>query len=638
MKITINTLILFLFGFLLNAQNTTESPFMEVQGDSLGKFSLLSTEVDVRITGVIADVTVTQKYQNNNDTPVEANYVFPGSNQSAVYGMTMIIGERRIDAEIKEKQEAVHIYEKAKSEGKTASLLEQHRPNVFQMHVANISSKSIVEVELKYTELLIPEDATYEFVYPKAVGPRYVSQKEINNGSSSANPFLSTKTNAHSIGNFDINVSIVSGIPIQEIQSKTHSIRNTFISKNEATIKVNKSLKSNNNDDVIISYRLADNQITSGLTLFEGKEENFFLYMMEPPAEIHEQDYLPREYIFIVDVSGSMKGHPLTVSKSLMASLFKDLKETDLFNVLLFAGGSEMFEESSVPATSENLNKAFEFVDKESGEGSTELLSALKKAMSTPKKHGFSRSIVISTDGFVSVERETFDFIRDNLGKSNFFAFGIGGNPNRYIIEGIARAGNGEAIVVSDNDDAELKAKKLKKYILSPVLTDITCEFKGFNTYDVVTNGIGDLLAQKPVILYGKYKGEAKGKIIVKGLSGKGKFQSELAITKEHTNSKTQALKYLWARRKLEILSDYNSLKNEEKLKSQIIDLSIKYNLLSKFTSFIAVDNEVQEAKTEKKEQKVQQFDNSGSVPEPHEWTLIIIVSTLLIFGLIKKY
>ena len=165
-------------GQPMEEANKTLSPYFFVKSDdpSVDQLPLKSTSADVKVVGVIADVIVTQVYKNEGKKPLEAIYVFPASTRAAVYGMKMTIGKRTIIAKIQERKEARRQYEEAKQQGKSASLLEQQRPNVFQMNVANILPGDVIQVELKYTELLVPTDGIYEFVYPTVVGPRYSNQ------------------------------------------------------------------------------------------------------------------------------------------------------------------------------------------------------------------------------------------------------------------------------------------------------------------------------------------------------------------------------------------------------------------------------------------------------------------------------
>jgi len=164
-----------------------EGPYFHIASDdpALDRLPLKSTRVEARVAGTVADVRVTQVYRNEGSRTIEASYVFPGSTQAAVHGMTVRIGDRVLSANIREKQRARMEYDAAKKEGRTAALLDQHRPNVFQMSVAHILPGDEVSVELRYTELLLPTDGRYRFVYPTVVGPRY-HVAEAAGGSSSS--------------------------------------------------------------------------------------------------------------------------------------------------------------------------------------------------------------------------------------------------------------------------------------------------------------------------------------------------------------------------------------------------------------------------------------------------------------------
>ena len=398
----------------------TLSPYFFVKSDDplIDQLPLKATSALVNISGVIADVTVTQVYKNEGMKAIEAIYIFPASTRAAVYGMKMVIGKRVIEAKIKKRDEARRDYEQARDQGKSASLLEQQRPNVFQMNVANIMPGDEIKVELKYTELLIPTDRVYEFAYPTVVGPRYSNTKEATASPSDKwvkNPYL--HEGEKPTYSFDIAVNIAAGMPIKELTSTSHKVNTTYTSPSSAKVILDKSDKSGGNRDYILRYRLAGDKIQSGLLLFQGEKENFFLLMMQPPKKVTNAQIPGREYIFIVDVSGSMHGFPLEISKKLLRNLIGNLRPSDTFNVLLFSGGSTLMSEESLPATSENIDKAINVIDRQKGGGGTELLPALKRALSLKRADGFSRSVVIATDGYVSVEEEAFDFIRNHLGR-----------------------------------------------------------------------------------------------------------------------------------------------------------------------------------------------------------------------------
>ena len=574
----------------------TLSPYFLVKSrdPDVDRLPLKSTWAEVNISGVIADVKITQVYKNEGNKPLEAIYVFPASTRAAVYGMKMTIGERTITAKIREREQARREYDQAKQAGKSASLLEQHRPNVFQMNVANILPGDVIKVELKYTELLVPTDAVYEFVYPTVVGPRYVDEPSDESGPSdawTANPYL--HQGEPPSYTFNISVDIAAGLPIQDIISPSHKIGIDYKGPAFATANLDQSEEHGGNRDFILKYHLAGGKIETGLLLFEGKKENFFLLMLQPPKKVVESQIPPREYIFIVDVSGSMHGFPLNISKKLLKDLIGNLRPTDRFNVLLFAGGSHLMSERSLPATPDNIMRAINTIERQRGGGGTRLLPALKRALSLPKTEGCSRSVVIATDGYVSVEEEAFDLIRNNLGQANMFTFGIGSSVNRHLIEGMARVGMGEPFVITKPEEANKQANRFRKLIESPVLTGIKVDFGRFEVYDVEPPSIPDVLADRPVIVFGKWRGRPQGDISLQGFTGEHTFLKKVAVSKIKPLKTNSALRYLWARHRISLLSAYNRLKHQDERIRTVTNLGLSYNLLTAYTSFVAVDTKI---------------------------------------------
>jgi Ca-activated chloride channel homolog len=313
---------------------------------------LKDTRVDVAITGVIADVTVRQLYENRGERPLHARYVFPASTRAAVYGMTMTVGDVRIVARIRERETATREFEAAKQEGKSASLLEQSRPNVFTMKVANVLPGDTIQVELKYTELLVPTDGEYEFVYPTVVGPRYSDKRESE--ASPGDEFVKipyTRQGEAPRSQFHFTGVISTGVPVQDLASPSHELLFRASGRSRVELALPDSEQFSGNRDFILRYRLAGRQISSGLLLYQGQDENFFLLMAEPPQAVTQDEVPPREYVFVVDVSGSMNGFPLDTAKTLMGDFVKVLRPSDTFNIVVFADGFETFSSVSVPAT-----------------------------------------------------------------------------------------------------------------------------------------------------------------------------------------------------------------------------------------------------------------------------------------------
>ena len=595
----INYLIL-AFTFLLSLDATaqsehsptkTESPyFKSPNGDKeLDDLPLKSTCASVEISGMVADVIIEQTYKNDGSRPLEAIYVFPMSDKAAVYSLEMHIGTRIIVASIKEKNAARQEYEEAKEDGHRASLLEQERPNVFTMNVANIKPGDIIKVVVRYTEIIIPDEGIYSFVYPTVVGPRYNAKG--GEAKFAASPY--TKSGVASLSTFTLDVELLSNIPISFAQCKTHKTTINYPSDKSALISLSSDEIYAANRDFILNYSLKGLGIESGIQLYDHGNEKFFMAMIQPPKRVASDDIPPREYIFVVDISGSMHGFPLEVSKKLLRNLISNLKPTDQFNVVLFAGSAEVLSPISLTASKNNIDKSIKFIENYDGGGSTELLGALRTSLALPRvSKSLSRSVVIVTDGYVTVEKEAMDLIKSNLNNTNVYAFGIGSGVNRYLIDGLAHVGGGLPFVVTEESEADSIATKFRKYIQTPVLSNIQVQFDGFKVYDLIIEKLPDVMAERPVIITGKYKGNAEGKITISGYTGKGKFKKILTVENSMISQKHNAIRYLWAREKIQGFSDYGDSELDNTTISKITKLGLDYNLMTEYTSFVAVDRQ----------------------------------------------
>lgn len=577
--------------------DATLAPYFLIDGmdTATDSFPLKETNVSVNINGIFAETFVTQTYSNEGQDPINASYVFPASSRVTIHGMKMEIGDEIITAKIKEKEEARHDYEQAKSEGKSASLLEQQRPNVFTMDVANVMPGDIIRIELHYTEMITPTDGIYQFVFPTVAGPRYTSPsvpKSLKAETWIASPFLRLGDTPRE--KYNINVNLSSGVPITDLQCGSHKIDVAWDNQTSARISLSNPEEFAGNRDFILDYKLTGTEISSGLMLGTGESENFFLLMVQPPERYTPETIPPREYIFILDVSGSMYGFPLDTSKELIRNLAGSLRETDRFNVILFSDSLIQMSPESVPATAENVQKAFALIDNEEGGGGTELAPALETALAIPASPGAARSVIAITDGYISGEREIFDIIGRNIGTTNFFSFGIGSSVNRYLIDGIAKTGLGESFVVTDPSEAAATADRFRTYIQSPVLTDVQVTYDGFDVYDIEPPTLSTLFASRPIVLFGKWKGEPSGTIHITGKTGGQDYAEDIPVSAAIPLEANNIIQYLWARTRVERLTDYGMTEDlQANAKKEVTELGLRYSMMTPYTSFIAVTEKV---------------------------------------------
>lgn len=616
------------------AFGSEKSPYFEIHGEhDIDCFPLKSSHSEVTITGPIAKVTLTQTYTNDGEKPIDATYLFPASSGAAVHGMTMKIGDRTIKAEIKEKKKAREAFEKAKKEKKSASLLTQKRPNVFSMEVATILPGDELTLTLNYSEILKPNSGDYEFLIPTAIGPRF--QEGATKANSVDNPFLDA--GKKTITRFSVNVSLSSPLPIQNLACPSHEQATiNFTSKSSASLVLNATQPDR---DFIVRYQLAGQKILSGLLSHRGDEENTFLLQLEPPREIKPQDIPERDFIFVIDVSGSMKGFPLNLAKDLFKGLAEELRPEDRFNLLLFAGANKVLSGESLSATDANIDRAMNFLNSTDGTGGTRLLNALEEALELPHDHDRSRSLVLISDGYIDAETEVFDLIKNKASGTNIFPLGVGSSVNRHLLEGLSHFAGRDHFIVTHSTECDAAVTRFKNIISTPVLTNIQITSNGASLSDLLPARQPDLFFGQPLSLVGKWEGS--GTIVMTGTTGNGE---KISQSFELSDSTAQpALPTLWARTKVKELADFAKLTGRDTVKKEVTELGLKYQLLTPFTSFVAVAEEVRKTTSDSyaikqakplphgvsNSAKSKGSGSSGSVPEPSSGLLLLLVGAI---------
>ncbi|MGB8931519.1 MAG: VIT and VWA domain-containing protein [Anaeromyxobacteraceae bacterium] len=571
------------------------APYFEVRGDgATERLPLEETKADVQIAGVIARVRVTQTFRNDGRSPIDAIYVFPASTRAAVHGMRVRIGARTIEARIERRAEARAQYEQARQEGKRAALLEQERPNVFTMSVANVMPGDRLAAELDYSELIVPEGGVYELVYPTVVGPRYGGGADPRGDGWVANPYLPKGSAAPY--RFGFQAHVESAIGIKEITSPSHRLDVAYGSATSADVKLAGAPAGDK--DVVLRWRLAGDRIESGVLLTpsgpDGRD-GYFLATVEPPARIATGLIPPREYVFVVDVSGSMHGFPLDTSKALLRSMLPRLRPQDTFNLVFFAGTSWVLSpDRSLQVSDANVRRALAAIDDQRGGGGTELMQALRTAYALPRSdERVARAVVVITDGYVAVEAQAFKLVRERLNEASCFAFGIGSSVNRGLVEALARAGQGEPFVVLSPQKASAAAARLQVVVEQPVLSRLSYRFEGFDAREVAPMTLPDLLAERPLVLFGKWRGEPRGRIVIRGQGANGPVETTIDVGRSTPRAENAPLRVLWARKWVELLDDERHLGPAKEIEEAITDLGLSHRILTAFTSFVAVDSEV---------------------------------------------
>ncbi len=573
-------------------QQTTEGSLYASgkTGAELGACPLKSTAVKVDISGFISRVRVRQEFENNFTEPIEAVYVFPLSQNGAVDEMTMTVGDRITRGKIMRRDEARKTYESAKSEGKTASLLDQERPNIFTQSVANIMPGERVIVEIGYVETLKYEDGAYEFVFPMTVAPRYIPDSVVD--AAKISPPVAETRNGSDIS---VEVNLNAGVPVEEISSSSHDISQVNFSPNVAKITL-KDEKTIPNKDFILRYDVTGKRIEDAILTHRDARGGFFTLILQPPDKIATEDRTPKEIVFVLDTSGSMSGFPIEKAKEAMKLSLDGLYPEDTFNLITFAGDTAILFDKPVPATQANLVAAQAFLAERRGYGGTEMMKAIKAALEPSDAADHLRIVCFMTDGEVGNDDEIIAEVQRHP-NARVFSFGIGSSVNRSLLDKIALEGKGEAEYVGLQDDGSKAAKKFYERVRTPLLTDLSIDWNGMPVADVYPGKLTDLFSAKPVILHGRYTKGTSGTIKLKGKLAGQPYEREIPVNFPGSDAANDALSTLWARTRIDELSSARlkavDPKKGSELDAQVTNIGLEFGLLTKFTSFVAVEERV---------------------------------------------
>ncbi|HEU4768197.1 MAG TPA: VIT and VWA domain-containing protein [Pyrinomonadaceae bacterium] len=589
---------------------TTESPGSLMTLDAAGKpkslCPLKHTEVKAEISGFLSRVTVTQQFENNFNEKIEAVYTFPLPQNAAVDDMIMIVGERTVRGKILAREEALAVYEGAKSRGQVASLLDQERPNIFTQSVANILPGEQVKITISYVETLRYEDGAYEFVFPMVVGPRYIPGGAPEGmAQPSGDPGATTVADASRITpklaapgtrsghDISLEVTLDAGLIVENLDSKTHQVDIERPSPSRARLKL-KDRSTIPNKDFILRYDVAGRAIQDALIAHRSSRGGFFTLILQPPERVAADDVTPKELVFVLDTSGSMAGFPIEKAKETMRLALDNLYPSDTFNLITFSGDTHILFPQPVPATKGNLRKAQAFLSSTSGHGGTEMIKAIQAALEPSDNQSHVRIVCFMTDGFVGNDMGIIAEIQKHK-NARVFAFGIGSSVNRFLLDNMAHAGRGDVEYVGLNDDGSAAAQRFHQRVRNPLLTDISIDWNGLPVTDIYPKRIPDLFGAKPVILMGRYTEPGSGTIRLTGKMGGNDFTREIPVSLPESMELHDVLAPLWARTRIGNLmsQDFRGAQTgamRADLKNTITQLGLEFRLMTPFTSFVAVE------------------------------------------------
>lgn len=575
----------------------------------------LATNVDIRVTGLIARAKVTQRFQNVTDQWVEGVYAFPLPENSAVDTLKMQIGTRLIEGKIKPREEARIIYERAKQAGKKASLIEQQRPNLFTSEVANIGPGETIIVQIEYQQTLRLDDGTYSLRFPLVVAPRFnpknkkkppiaqvrysgrspfqISPQEPREADPVPDRDKITPPVRHPaaglINPVSLQVTLNAGFEIGEIKSHHHkaAIKRTgdntaLIALADATVPADR--------DFELTWRAKKSAAPTAMLFREQVDgDSYYLAMITPPKMKGELKRPPREIIFVIDNSGSMSGASMRQAKEALLLALDRLEPGDKFNVIRFDDTHELLFETSVDVTQAHINHAKQFISRLNADGGTEMLPALSAALEdkTPDDRYRVRQVVFLTDGAIGNEAQLFAEIAKKRGRSRVFPVGIGSAPNSFLMRRAAEIGRGSFTHIGSPRQVKKRMAALFQKLEHPAMTDIAANWPKGTRLEAWPDPLPDLYKGEPILLSAKVSG-AKGTVTLSGRIEGETWSREFSLDQAKPGP---GVAKLWARNKIAALEARRTRAPDfKKIDEDIEAVALRHHLVSRRTSLIAVD------------------------------------------------
>ncbi len=583
----------------------------------------LATDVEIEVTGMIARTSLKQQFTNNQDSWVEGIYVFPLPENAAVDHLRIKIGERIIEGEIKTRQDAKRIYNKARIAGKKAALVEQERPNLFTNSVANIAPGETVVVEIEYQQTLRYDSGAFSLRFPMAITPRYIPGNPIMQedetiqfgaygwatntdqvpDAARITPFVSQEaartgsvkreeTSALPAIKNPVRLSVVlnSGFKLDRIASTYHPVNTKNIEHNKTVVTLAEGQVVAERDFELQWWPAQGTAPKGALFTEEKGGERYHLLMALPPQRTEVSEQINREVIYVIDTSGSMHGTSMEQARAALQLALQRLKPGDRFNVIAFNSSTDQLFSAARVATAQNRRAAQRYVASLKANGGTEIRGALEAALLNQEESAAVRQVIFLTDGSVGNEAALFKFINQSLGNSRLFTIGIGSAPNSHFMSKAAQFGRGTFTYIGDVYEVQSKMAALFQKLETAVMTDVKATFDD-PAAEVWPQRLADLYQGEPLILTARTRinnGVNNQSVVLSGQRLNQQWQNSLALQQASNGA---GIATLWARNKIAALMDQlRDGEQEAVIKPQVINVALQHHLVSKYTSLVAVD------------------------------------------------
>jgi Ca-activated chloride channel homolog len=554
-------------------------------------FSFKSARLDVRAKGGMATVVLEQTFANPHEQTLDVTYRMPLPEDGAVVGYTFEIDGRTIVGEIDTKKKARDRFQEAVSQGRTAGLLESQRANIFTQEIGNIPSQATLVARITIEQKLsfLPEGA-WEFRFPTVIGPRYVPKsqsEEVSELRVHVAPNVSDlPTMLLKLGVFDTlsdRASLESPSHGLIVQANSGVTEASFVA--EAGARLDR--------DIIVRWRVARPQV--GLCLTTGRPQadavhasSAYGLLTVTPPEPNAQAVMARDLIVLIDTSGSMSGLPLAKAKQAVLCMLDGLTEKDTFQLSEFSDAPRWFTKETCRASRDRVEMAKRWVQDLQAGGATEMYTAIKETLQEMLP-GSQRQVLIVTDGYFGGEATLVEYMLTQLPRScRLHTVGVGGASNGALLGPLARAGRGVDARIDADGDVERQVAPLMKRLVAPVLTNVTL------SGDVLLSHtrLADVFGGAPLLAGVKIRPEG-GTLTVEGDTQDGPWKSSLAVEAVPAGKGDQTAVHLYAR---ECVADLETrwviAAERESCDKEIESLGLVFGIVTRFTSFVAIDSE----------------------------------------------
>lgn len=560
-------LIALLFVFQCLRLFAQEQLIPQLWSEKGGTIHLKSQSAEINVVGKTADVRLYQSFIVEKADTV--SYLFPIDTETSLYDLTVYYPDKIFVMEAKNMDNFRRQVIAENNRGKRIQLT--HDTSAFvNMKLSNLPKDDEIKVVLKFVVNLEVDDKN--------------EWKTLNLPSFISNAYASIPDE------FRFSTHIISPTTIQESELSPFTTDFKKISDRYQTYNYNGNLVDS---DFNLKFSTRGDKADAGMLVYEDKGCRYILGVVDPPKTVKPEDIAPREYIFVMDVSGSMVGFPLETSKDLIRRILSDLKPEEKFNILFFAGDSGFFAEKSVRATPENIQKAEDVINFQQGTGKTKLSDAMQKVYAYKPEKDFNRIVILVTDGMLSPDYKLFEGLKENLSFAQYFIFGIGYEIGRKTLQQLSLTAGTKPVLISDQETAAEELDQFFNLIRTPLLRHIEVKSKELNlqeTYPSQFNGF--LSSESSSFVSKECSGRRDPKLLLTGVSGNRQYNEEFTLPSEKNNDELSVLKYLWAREKIDHL-----LQEEERCgqnciqsgryRNQIIQLGEDLNISTPYTSFV---------------------------------------------------